>query len=272
MVENLLTVLNDQGEEWHAFILLSTGPCSLFLASITWAVCLSLQLTGVLRVQWPLLFFVFARFKYRLELLPRSPLPAFERGQIRLEVTSLHDTSTPTAAPQQAEGRVVSAPPAAPLRAVDAGAWTWCTTAEQELLPPRREGAGSSLDTPLRPVAEKPRERNGNALFPSLRDIYEQFCHQIELLKISVWEGGGLLNIACSVLREKPNCRCCGFQFQQIFSPAFSKPCTVHCWIQIQSVVHHCPAYCLTSSSGRERNILPLLVCLDTAYFCVASV
>lgn len=32
MVENLLTVLNDQGEERHMFILLLPGFCSLFLA------------------------------------------------------------------------------------------------------------------------------------------------------------------------------------------------------------------------------------------------
>lgn len=77
------------------------------------------------------------------------------------------------------------------------------------------------------PIAKQLRKRNGNAVFP-FRVRYEQVCYQIEL-KISFGEGGGLLNIACSVLREKSNCRCSGFQFQQIFSPAFSKPCTVHC-------------------------------------------
>lgn len=77
-------------------------------------------------------------------------------------------------------------------------------------------------------IAKQLRKRNGNAIFLSFRDRLEQFCYQMEL-KVSFGEGGGLLTVACSVLREKSNRRCSGFQFQQIFSPAFSKPCTVHC-------------------------------------------
>lgn len=226
------------GWEWHWFILLVTGPVVHSLCG--WTFHLLLQLAGVLWAQWLVLVLVC-----RPWLLLCSPFPAFGRGQMWLEVTSPCDTSIPKTA----------------LVLPHQGLWIWhvgleCHSWAGAATSSRgsRKILGRTVALLEGPVARQLRKRTGNAIFPFLL----HFCYPLEL-KISFGEGGGLLNISCSVWREKTNCRCSGFQFQQIFSPAFSKPCAVHCWIQTQSVVHHCPAYCLMSSSGKDRNIRPLL-------------
>lgn len=108
------------------------------------------------------------------------------------------------------------------------GLWMWHLGLEQGL-PLQQRGSRKFLGRTAAPlggsVARQVRKRNGNAIFPFLL----HFCCQLELKMSLEGRGGGLLNVSCSVWREKSNCRCSGFQFQQIFSPAFSKPCTVHC-------------------------------------------
>ena len=128
------------------------------------------------------------------------------------------------------------------------GTWVLCSTAEQG-----QEASQRTVTLLGALIDQQHREKDGGAVLSSFGSKYESFCYQTVFRR-----GGGLLSIAYPVVGEKSNCRCSGFQFQQIFSPAFSKPCTVRCWIQIQSVVHRCPAYCLTNSSGKERNILPV--------------
>lgn len=77
--------------------------------------------------------------------------------------------STPKSALQQSEVHLVSDPPDASSRVVDMGAWMLCTTVQQELLPSSREEQEASWRTVAllgAPIAKKPRERNGNAVFP----------------------------------------------------------------------------------------------------------